>query len=112
MTRIGPEINVPSIRNKTESICFRLFLDRYVSPTTTGRIDINRKKSYLNNGPNVARPMKNFDESILTTSGQIVSPENITKTDIPTITIYEIKSANLVLRDICVLAVKNNVITK
>lgn len=69
MTRIGPEINVPSIRNKIESICFRLFLDRYVSPTTTGRIDINRKKSYLNNGPNVARPMKNFDESILTTSG-------------------------------------------
>ncbi len=53
-----------------------------VSPTTTGKIVNNRRKSYLSKGPKVAIPMKNFDASICITFGYIVSPENMTTTEI------------------------------
>ena len=61
MIRIGPAINVPRIKNNIESICRILFFVRNVSPTTTGNIVSSKSKSYRNNGPNVAIPMKNFE---------------------------------------------------
>ena len=54
---------MPKIRNRIESENFSLLV-RTVNPTTTGNIENKRRKSYLNNGPNVARPKKNFEESI------------------------------------------------
>ena len=59
--------------------------------TTTGKIVIKRRKSYLSRGPNVASPMKNFEGSICIIFGYIVSPENTTKADIPIIATYDIK---------------------
>ena len=72
----------------------------------------SKKKSNLSKGPNVARPMKNFDGSILTTSGYIVSPEQIIAMAIPIISTYEINNPIFFLEEIDVLAVKNSVIMK
>jgi len=110
--RIGPANKVPKIKNKIESVSLKLFFASNVKPTTTGKIVISRKKSYLSRGPNVASPIKNFDESIWITFGYIVSPENITIAEIPIITIYEIKRRNFFLVEIEVRPAKNNVITK
>ena len=103
---------VPKIRNKIESVSLKLFFASNVKPTTTGNIVINKRKSYLSNGPNVASPMKNFDESIWITFGYIVSPENMTIAEIPIITTYEIKRKNFFLVEMEVLPAKNSVITK
>ena len=85
---------------------------RNVNPITTGNIVSIRKKSYLSKGPNVARPMKNFDVSICITFGYIVSPENTTKIAIPIMIIYDISIANFFFCEIEVLEVKNKVIKK
>ena len=84
----------------------------YVNPITTGKIESTRRKSYLNNGPNVERPIKNFDVSICITSGYIVSPENTTRIDMPIITEYDTKSVIFFFLEIDVLAAKNSVIIK
>ena len=110
--RIGPAIKVPRIKNKIESVSLKLFLVSNVNPTTTGRIVINRRKSYLSNGPKVANPMKNFEGSICITFGYIVSPEKITIPEIPIITTYDIIMNNFFLVEMEVLAAKNNVIMK
>ena len=83
-----------------------------VSPTTTGKIVNNRRKSYLSKGPKVAIPMKNFDASICITFGYIVSPEKITMAEIPIIATYEIKRKTFFLVEMEVLPAKNNVMTK
>ena len=110
--RIGPAIKVPKIKNKIESVSLKLFLVSNVNPTTTGKIVINRRKSYLSNGPKVANPMKNFEGSICITFGYIVSPEKITIPEIPIITTYDIIMNNFFLVEMEVLAAKNNVIMK
>ena len=89
-----------------------LFFASSVNPTTTGKIVISKRKSYLSKGPNVASPMKNFDESICITFGYIVSPENMTTTEIPIIVIYDIRRKIFFLVEIEVLPAKNNVIMK
>ena len=60
----GPINHIMEIKNKIESVSLKLFFASNVKPTTTGKIVISRKKSYLSRGPNVASPMKNFEESI------------------------------------------------
>ena len=110
--RIGPASNVPKIKNKIESVSLMLFLASNVNPTTTGKIAIKIKKSYLSKGPKVASPMKNFEGSNFKTFGYIVSPVNITRAEIPIITIYEIKSKSFFLVEREVLAANNNVIMK
>ena len=110
--RIGPASNVPKIKNKIESVSLMPLFVKSVNPTTTGRIVISKRKSYLSKGPNVASPIKNFDASICMTFGYIVSPENITRAEIPIIAIYEVRSRNFFLEEIEVLAAKNSVITK
>ena len=110
--RIGPDNNVPRIRKRIESTCFRLFFARYVKPTTTGRSVRIKKKSYLSRGPNVARPMKNFEESIFNTPGYIVSPENMIEIDIPITIMYDDNIPNFFFVEISVLDAKNNVIIK
>ena len=110
--RIGPANKVPKIKNKIESVSLKLFFASNVNPTTTGKIVINKRKSYLNRGPNVASPIKNFEESICITFGYIVSPENTTTADIPIIATYDIKSKSFFLVEIEVLVANNNVITK
>ena len=109
--RIGPANKVPKIKNKIESVCLMLFFAS-VNPTVTGKIVISKRKSYLSKGPNVARPMKNFDASICMTFGYIVSPENTTRAEIPIIAIYDIRRKIFFLFEIEVLAAKNSVITK
>ena len=103
---------MPKIKNKIESVSLRLSFASNVNPTTTGKIVINRRKSYLSNGPNVASPIKNFDESIWITFGYIVSPENMTTAEIPIIAIYEIKRKNFFLVEIEDLVAKNSVMIK
>ena len=61
MIRIGPASSVPRIRNSVESAWIRFCFAKNVNPTTTGNRHTNNKRSYLNKGPNVARPMKNFE---------------------------------------------------
>ncbi len=110
--RIGPANKVPKIKNKIESVCLMLFFASSVNPTVTGKIVISKRKSYLSKGPNVARPMKNFDASICMTFGYIVSPENTTRAEIPIIAIYDIRRKIFFLFEIEVLAAKNSVIIK
>ena len=89
--RIGPANKVPKIKNKIESVSLIQFFASSVNPTTTGKIVISKRKSYLSKGPNVASPMKNFDASICITFGYIVSPEKNDYGEIPMIPTYEIK---------------------
>ena len=110
--RIGPANNVPKIKNKIESVSLMLFFVSNVNPITTGKIVISKRKSYLSRGPNVARPMKNFDESTCITFGYIVSPEKMTIAEIPIIATYDIRRKNFFLVEIEVLPAKNNVIMK
>jgi len=110
--RIGPANKVPKIKNKIESVSLMLFFASNVNPTITGKIVISKRKSYRSKGPNVASPMKNFDESICITFGYIVSPENMTMAEIPIIVIYDIRRKIFFLFEIEVLAAKNSVITK
>ncbi|MBO48545.1 MAG: hypothetical protein CL686_00235 [Candidatus Nitrosopelagicus sp.] len=110
--RIGPDSKVPKIKNKIESVSLMPLFVNSVNPTTTGRIVISKRKSYLSKGPNVASPMKNFDASICITFGYIVSPEKMTMAEIPMIPVYEIKRRIFFLVEIDVLPAKNNVITK
>ena len=105
-------MKVPNIKNKIESTSFTWLFLKKVSPTTTGKIVNNRRKSYLSKGPKVAIPMKNFDASICITFGYIVSPEKITIPEIPIITTYDIIMNNFFLVEMEVLAAKNNVIMK
>ena len=105
-------MKVPNIKNKIESTSFTWLLLKKVSPTTTGKIVNNRRKSYLSKGPKVAIPMKNFDASICITFGYIVSPEKITMAEIPIIATYEIKRKTFFLVEMEVLPAKNNVMTK
>ena len=110
--RIGPANKVPKIKNKIESVSLMLFFASNVNPTITGKIVISKRKSYLSKGPNVASPMKNFDESICITFGYIVSPENMTTAEIPIIAIYEVKRKNFFLVEIEDLVAKNSVMIK
>ncbi len=110
--RIGPANKVPKIKNKIESVSLMLFFASNVNPTITGKIVISKRKSYLSKGPNVASPMKNFDESICITFGYIVSPENMTMAEIPIIAIYDIRRKIFFLIEIEDLPAKNNVIMK
>ncbi len=110
--RIGPANKVPKIKNKIESVSLMLFFASNVNPTITGKIVISKRKSYLSKGPNVASPMKNFDESICITFGYIVSPENMTMAEIPIIATYDARRSNFFLFEMEVLAAKNSVITK
>ena len=103
---------MPKIKNKIGSVSLKLFFASNVNPTTTGKIVINRRKSYLNSGPNVASPIKNFEGSTCITFGYIVSPVNTTKADIPIITKYDIKSRNFFLVEMEDLVANNNVIMK
>ena len=109
---MGPANKVPKIKNKIESVSLKLVFTSSVNPTTTGRIVIKRRKSYLSKGPNVASPMKNFEGSICITFGYIVSPEKITMAEIPMIPTYEIKRKIFFLVEMEVLPAKNNVMTK
>ncbi len=110
--RIGPANKVPKIKNKIESVSLMLFFASSVNPTTTGKIVISKRKSYLSKGPNVASPMKNFEGSICMTFGYIVSPEKMTMAEIPIIATYDIKRKIFFLTEMEVLPAKNNVITK
>ena len=110
--RIGPANKVPKIKNKIESVSLIQFFASRVNPTTTGKIVISKRKSYLSKGPNVASPMKNFDSSICITFGYIVSPEKITMAEIPIIVIYDIRRKIFFLVEMEVLPAKNNVMTK
>ena len=110
--RIGPANNVPKIKNKIDSVSFACFFARNVSPTSTGKIVSNKKKSYLSSGPKVARPIKNLEESMCITFGYIVSAENMTMVEIPIIIPYDAIKANFFFVDNDVLAAKNNVIMK
>ena len=105
-------MKVPNIKNKIESISFIWLFAKKVSPTTTGKIVNNKRKSYRSKGPKVAIPMKNFEGSVCITFGYIESPENMTSPEIPTITTYEIKSKTffLVEREVC--AANSNVMVK
>ena len=110
--RIGPAKKVPKIKNNIESVSLKLFFASSVNPTTTGKIVISKRKSYLSKGPNVASPMKNFDASICITFGYMVSPEKMTMAEIPMIPTYEIKRRAFFLVEMEVLPAKNNVMTK
>ena len=110
--RIGPAKKVPKIKNNIESVSLKLFFASSVNPTTTGKIVISKRKSYLSKGPNVASPMKNFDVSTCITFGYIVSPEKMTMVEIPMIPVYEIKRRIFFLVEIEVLPAKNSVMTK
>ena len=110
--RIGPANKVPKIKNKIESVSLIQFFASSVNPTTTGKIVISKRKSYLSKGPNVASPMKNFDASICITFGYIVSPEKMTMAEIPMIPTYEIKRRTFFLFEMEVLPAKNSVMTK
>ena len=110
--RIGPANKAPKIKNRIESVSLIQFFVSNVNPTTTGKIVISKRKSYLNKGPNVARPMKNFEGSICMTFGYIVSPEKMTMAEIPIIATYDIKRKIFFLVEMELLPAKNNVMTK
>jgi len=69
-----------------ESTPYTLFFVSKVNPTIIEGKVSNKIKSYLNKGPKVANPMKNFEEFTSIILGYNVSPANITIAAIPIIT--------------------------